>query len=279
MIKRITAYLNYRFERYIASHLYNSHEAFLKIIQFLLNRIFRWNLYQIKNHDAIFEYFDNLNQSLFYTRKSRVLRYKNGINSKLDSLQKEYLTYDLTLTENSVIIDIGANIGEFSKFWEDRNFNVISFEPEPLEFKALQKNLTSKSLFNTGLWHENCTIKLYHANETGDSSFIESNAKDAYSELEVKTLDSFNLYKNHTIGLIKLEAEGAEPEIINGGLETFKKARYVTCDVGLERGVNSSSTLVEVTNLLTKLGFELIRFNPKRYIIVFANSDLIKRGI
>ena len=279
MITRIKQYLSYRFEKSIVLHLYNRNSLYSKLIKYLLIKIFNWHNHKIEKADEVYQYFDNSNRTLFYTRKSRVIRYKNGIERKLNSLQQEYRTNNLILPEYSSIIDIGANIGEFSMFWEDRNFNVISFEPEELEFKALQRNLKSNDIYNFGLWHENCTLKFYHSNETGDSSFIKGNTNDNYSELLVKTLDSFSFYQEHTIGLIKLEAEGAEPEIIKGGIETFKRAHFVTCDVGLERGFNNSSTIVEVTSLLSNIGFEMIQFNPTRYITVFRNSNLTKDNI
>jgi FkbM family methyltransferase len=159
-------------------------------------------------------------------------------------------------------------------FWEERGYNTVSFEPETREFEALQKNLTSKSTYNFGLWFECSEQILYRANETGDSSLINSHLHSEFIELQVITLDSLNLYNTHTIGLIKIEAEGAEPEIIQGGAETIKKAHYVTCDAGFERGVNNESTIVEVTSLLNDLGFNLIGFNPNRYTLLFKNTTV-----
>ena len=52
---------------------------------------------------------------------------------------------------------------------------------------------------------------------------------------------------------IKIEAEGAEPEILEGLIKNLNKVEYITIDAGFERGVNKESTLVQCTNYLFRL--------------------------
>ena len=45
------------------------------------------------------------------------------------------------------------------------------------------------------------------------------------------------------IKLLKLQAEGAEPEVSKGSLNSLKNIKFITADLGPERGLNQESTL------------------------------------
>ena len=93
-----------------------------------------------------------------------------------------------------------------------------------------------------------------------------------------QTLDNFVKNINKKIKLIKIEAEGAEPEVVYGLKNQLKKIQYIVIDVGYERGNSQESTLVDCTNYLLKNNFRLIDFNSKtsRVIVMFKNNVLYK---
>ena len=55
---------------------------------------------------------------------------------------------------------------------------------------------------------------------------------------------SYTFFKLFIIKLLKLEAEGAEPEILLGGLDKIHLIDYICADVGPERGLSYETTLV-----------------------------------
>ncbi|KTD62576.1 FkbM family methyltransferase [Legionella spiritensis] len=74
--------------------------------------------------------------------------------------QNNYLQDYLTLTPGAVIFDVGANIGIFSLFamqYCNNKAEIYSFEPIPLTFSCLQKNLrrfgNKIHLYKTGISH------------------------------------------------------------------------------------------------------------------------------
>lgn len=236
-------------------------------------RLLGWkikDLYVLES--GVYELTDDQEDKIFFARQGRVRRYRHGINRKLWSLQAEYLTAELEISENAIVIDIGANVGEFSKFWIEKGHRAIAFEPDPREFKVLERNNPDGTNHNVGLWEKNEVLRFYSNNDSGDSSFLPENENGQYIELEVKRLDDFDL-ENEDIGLIKLEAEGAEPEIIKGGAKVFARARYVSVDVGEERGINKESTLVDVLTLLIPMGFKVMAYNPKRQSLLFKKGE------
>lgn len=272
IIKRLQVWL----ERVLINTLYSA--PVIKNFGVRMLRQLGWTIKDLHvRENAVYELTDGQDEKIFFARRGRVRRYRHGVNWKLRNLQAEYLSGELELNRDSIVIDIGANVGEFSKFWMDKGHRVVAFEPDPIEYKVLEYNNPSGTNYNVGLWEKNDVLRFYLNNDSGDSSLLPESENEHCIELEVKKLDDFGLEKED-IGLIKLEAEGAEPEIIKGGLKVVGGARYVSVDVGEERGVNKESTLVDVLALVVPMGFEVIAYNPKRQSLLFKKVSRQKRS-
>ena len=58
--------------------------------------------------------------------------------------------------------------------------------------------------------------------------------------------------------IFKLEAEGAEPEVLEGAENFLTLADYVTVDCGYERGEGQDHTFIEVNNILSSAGYRIV---------------------
>ena len=270
MIKKIVFKFEKRIEFFLKFIVKNKPKM-RKISLYYLRKFFDWEIKSILVNEDSLTLCDLSEDKIFFARANRFSRYKNGIWNKICGLQVEYCTDKLLIPNDSLVVDIGANIGEFSIFWSKRGNSIVAFEPDPIEFKVLSKNLQNEDLYNIGLWNETKTLKFYSNNDTGDSSFIPSQNDQETLTLKVKRLDDFCFFEKK-IGLIKLEAEGAEPEILDGGIKTFAQAMYVACDAGPERGVEDKTTVVPIIAKMLDLGFELVDFNHLRTSLLFANT-------
>lgn len=234
-----------------------------------------------KEHRYLYKLSKN-NTDLFITRSNRIVKYLEGIEERINNLvNSEYLISDTTdINIDDIIIDVGANIGEFSKFFNSKGYKVFSFEPDTIEFQALEKNVTNA--FNFGLWNENTFLEFYSDNDTGDSGFIRAKSKyDKKYKMKVMRLSDFIL-SNHgnsgsSIGIIKVESEGAELEVLEGCVELLPFTKYITVDCGFERGFNSESTLPEVLNFLTQNGFEILKVSKSRLVILLKNRREVEK--
>ena len=104
---------------------------------------------------------------------------------------------------------------------------------------------------------------------------------DYTSEVEVIPLDEIweskeasTLIGNDNIKLIKLEAEGAEPEVLKGASKTLRRTHYISIDCGPERGLEQEAVLMPVLENLKQFGFEIIGYYHKRGIFLFRNDQL-----
>lgn len=221
-------------------------------------------------------------ESLFISRKSRLRYYKQGVRDRLDFLANEYLCNCVDFSDGDLLIDVGANIGEFSRaLSSNKNLRVLAFEPEIEECKALRLNLmdVTSEVYDKPLWSVTCEREFFPSNETGDSSLIRQNKQSKPVKMKCLSLDdvlaeSLMVGKTDKIKLLKLEAEGAEPEILQGMKQNLGRVEYVSADVGPERGFGKESTLIPVQKILIEAGFEPVKFGLPRAVMLFQNTRM-----
>lgn len=125
-----------------------------------------------------------------------------------------------------------------------------------------------------GLSNRNGNGEFYLASQTGDSSFIKPKTGAECINVSVCTLDRLT----QEVGfdrckLLKLEAEGFEPEILEGAEKFLMICDYIAVDGGPERGEAHLITLPAIANILIKSGFELIDINGPSYRALFARVN------
>ena len=188
---------------------------------------------------------------------NRFRMYRNGIQARFDRLLSDYRISPSIIEENDVILDIGANSGELSLHPSFARATYIAIEPDPNAFRALKLNCAEGLLINCALSDKEAMQAFYLCSSEGDSSLFEPPSYTEKIDVEVQTLDGCLSKQDpiHAIKLLKIEAEGMEPEILFGGHETISKSKYIALDAGPERG--GCSTAPQCLNYLFQRGFEL----------------------
>ena len=245
------------------------------IFDYYLNFLKVLKLFQAKltaNNKKI----NDFHNPFYLSRKSRFYMYSNGLNFRLEFLFNEYLLGQIKFDQNDFVIDCGANIGELGFYLNHKHNikNVISVEPERIEFETLKLNSFYSKFkpLNYALHHFIGEVNFYSNNETADSSIFPNNNLKS-KKIKTITLDKiFNDYKIQECKLLKLEAEGAEPEILNGGLKNLEKIHFISVDCGPERGEKNENTIAAVSKLILKYDFSLADAGGIRKILLFKNN-------
>ncbi len=188
--------------------------------------------------------------------------YRDGIGVRKDYIFKSYCLQNISFKSDDIVFDCGANSGDlFLKLSSLINVNnYYAFEPNPADFNVLKANaIGAKNLFNLALGNVNSELTFYTATGEGDSSLVEPKLWNDKLTVRVIRLDSFMTEnKIGSIKLLKLEAEGFEPEILDGLGSMIKYCEYIAVDGGYERGKDCEQTLTSCTNYLLASGFEMI---------------------
>ena len=157
-----------------------------------------------------------------------VLNYKNSKVSGEQSFLKNYLS-----GKNGVVIDVGANEGNYSAevLAYNSNVNVYAFEPHPVIYQRLSEKFNGMSRIKTvnkGLSDNTGFLELYdYENKDGSShaslfpeviTEIHGAAKAVSHKVSLTTLNDF-IKENSIdmIALLKIDTEGNELQVLRGG--------------------------------------------------------------
>ena len=201
--------------------------------------------------------------------------YTSGFQKRILELKNAYQINDLKFNENDVIIDIGANTGDFYLCF-DKTIEYYGIEPSPEIFSDLKYNVKNQNLINNGVWNSSKNeIEFFLNDATGDSSIIPISKFTNKILVNTTTLDDIIDKINKPIKLIKIEAEGAEPEILEGLKKNLNNVKYITIDCGFERGIMQSSTIAQCSNYLINNSYEMINFTNNRVVALFRNKNFL----
>lgn len=210
-------------------------------------------------------------QRRFKSKYAAIGGYSNGLKARAEALGHAYHLDAIPFEDGDVIVDCGANIGDLKLYFDinNRKIRYFAFEPSPEDFACLQPNVAPGFARNAGLWHTSSELTFYISIHNGDSSFIEPAAYTETRQIPVQRLDEL---MDGNIKLLKIEAEGAEPEVLLGCEKLLANIEYISVDLGYERGIAMESTLVPVTNYLLQNGYELIEVGKARLVALYKNT-------
>jgi len=185
----------------------------------------------------------------------RINRYLKGIDAAGLRLLKRYNVDNLKVNIDS-LVDVGSNVGELSHFFARRGTLVLCFEPDPNLSEILKSNLkdfNNVHISTDALGNFNGQAALMIASETADTSLLLDD------RILTKALVNVARYEDHSFkefvrgnSILKMDAEGFEPEVLEGFGSELSKFAFIAIDCGLER--NGESTESEVSKMLRERG-------------------------
>jgi len=160
-----------------------------------------------------------------------------------------------------VVVEAGAHCGEFTAAAARIASRVYSFDPDPQVQTSLRLNtqqFPNVEIFQVALGDADGEATFYLATAKADSSLFKPVEATEKVVVKVVRLESFVRERQlSSIDFLKVEAEGAEPEILQGCGDALKKVRQVAIDCGPER--YGQTTFAECEEILGKAGFETWR--------------------
>jgi len=186
--------------------------------------------------------------------KSRGTYYANGVKKRTIDLIKSYNIDKIEFQVGDLIVDVGANMGDLMHYFPNQRY--VGFEPAPKEFQALFKNKKSNcEVFNLCIGDEEKDITFYISSLGADSSIFQPTKVEEIIQVKQRRLD--NLI-NGPIKLLKIDAEGAEQEVIRGANGLMSSIDFIAIDLGFEKGINQESTAPPVFQDLYSNNFKLV---------------------
>lgn len=239
----------------------------------LVSRLVNGNSHlKISNHELFssksFSHFNihsitTKNKNIYFQSGTRISRFIKGFNHAGKRMWDRYHVDELLNGEvPSNIIDVGANIGEFSLYASNkygRDVKIIAIEPDPIAAECLKNNLSSSEVVisEKALSDRPGKRKFYLKPESADSSFHQPIGLSQTYDVLVSTLNEV-FDENNLAGsiLLKIDAEGHEPEVLLGGDKVLENINWITIDAGPER--LGEATKDQVVEVLSRNNFKII---------------------
>ena len=162
-----------------------------------------------------------------------------------------------TFKPTETFLDVGANIGQYSLYAAKKGISVYAFEPQALNYAELYTNIY---LNNLGHKINGYCIALSNTNTIEYLSLLSMVPGQSHNNYAI---DIPGQIKQGCAGFaldylvekkvipqpthIKIDVDGIESKVIEGGINTIKNCKTVLVEV----------ENMEIVNTITKLGFEI----------------------
>jgi len=143
-----------------------------------------------------------------------------------------------------VCLDIGSNIGQWTRPLAKRFDSVVCFEPNAGFRECFGRNITETNVI---LWPYGLSDKEHRAQQDFNSTVL----KKGDGDIECRTLDSFGLTN---VDFVKIDVDGFEVPMLKGARDTLTRNTPV---INIEMKRNKRSDIVrQAEKILKDLGYE-----------------------
>ena len=182
----------------------------------------------------------------------RPIRNKKNLKFIDTEIFKRFRNLNVIELKNSLVLDLGSNRGDFSKWALDQGATVIAFEPDKDAYLQLIKRLNKFENFfplNSAVSNKTGLSKFYfHKDKKIDpigfsisSSLIEEKANIDNSFFNpVLCIDLEVIIKELSIKLLKIDIEGAESLIWPAVKQNYQNIEYLLLEI--HRTINKDLT-------------------------------------
>ena len=171
-----------------------------------------------------------------------------------------------------LIIDVGAHVGIFTLKASKKGEKVLAFEPHPINYLLLVKNIELNTLsnvltFKLAISDRAGIVDLYEGRFSGSASLKAlPGRRKAGIKVKCDTLDNIvgqmNLDLSDMSVFLKVDVEGSEMEVLRGASYVLRSAKRMKVSCA---SYHYAGEILEVGRLLRKMGFRVFKSN--NYII------------
>ena len=143
-----------------------------------------------------------------------------------------------------VCLDIGSNIGQWTRPLARRFESVVCFEPNPNFRECFNKNIYEN---NVVIWPVGLSDKEHKAKQGFNSTVLQNED----GEIDCRTLDSFALTN---VDFVKIDVDGFEVALLNGAKQTLIKNNPV---INIEMKKDKRNNIAkQCASILKDLGYK-----------------------
>lgn len=263
--------------------------AFLRFVASIIYsvRLIIWNMFYKDSNVIDLEILKGVSSKFYaYGDITRILFCEQSLVKFKKSFEYDTLEmYANLLNPDSIVLDIGANIGLFSILgskYVTGNGVIYAIEPTTKTFEFLKKNLQINNIKNVEPFRKAFSNDKSFVSMVSPESALKGNFGDSFNQIksvtgsefqldiiETSLLDDFIKEQNITkIDLIKIDIEGAELLCFQGGINLLNSDNkpIIILECFEAHCKSFGHKVVDVLSLLDKSGYNLYQFNYFQWI-------------
>lgn len=191
-------------------------------------------------------------------------------------LCKEYIS------ETSIVLDIGANIGLHSIYFSGlaKSGCVLSFEPSLATFSFLVSNVVNISNIvpiNLAVSDEGKIADFYHTSDNAYSSLMDTKRKEVVSVIKVPCMrvdDVVSGLRLDRVDFVKIDVEGLEFSVLKGMIEVISRFKPVIfCEI--YKGTHSNQQPDETVRFLVERGYRALVMCKGKLVDYETHNDAL----
>jgi len=185
----------------------------------------------------------------------------------------------LQVSETDLVLDVGANTGQFASELRSIGYGgrIVSFEPVASVFEELCRNASGDSHWDTincALGDSNCNMEINLAGNSYSSSIldmlpshVESAPESAYKgkeQIDVKTLDTLfgDIGAEGRKIWLKIDTQGFEKRVLDGAARSLEFINALQLEMSLVPLYDGELLYTGMIELLDSKGYELVAIEP-----------------
>lgn len=199
--------------------------------------------------------------------------------SSIDNIENHtFLPYPLT--PDSVVVDLGANLGHFStKIVSRYGLRCVGVEANPTLYQNLRATHDPRLTFlNFAVGGEDAPVTFHVSGDITASSVVDFGVPDAQGTVTVPGRTLATLLRDaglDQVDLMKVDIEGAEVAMFAAAPDDLlRRIRQITIEFHDQHGSMTHDQFRQIRDRLLGLGFRGIKFSPNNTNWLFFRSDL-----
>jgi len=199
--------------------------------------------------------------------------YRQIGEERINNLSERYFSNsEVRIEPTDTVFEVGAFVGVTTAMAAEQGDTVIALGASPRNYRCAKKNITNDdvTLLNKAAWNEEGEIEINYGTKAYDDSFLSPDHGSAGVTEQVPANTIENIVSEigiDSIDFLKVEAEGVEPEVVEG-IGTLDMDKVVVSCTDERDG---ESPVDEVTETLRKKGYAIVEFNKQGFL--FARKE------
>ena len=183
------------------------------------------------------------------------------------------------LQKDSIVFDIGANIGQHSIVFSLFSSEVYAFEPNKNVFDQFldsvkENKINNIHLENYGIGEVDETKELYINPDNVGNSSVFPDIKFEHVPIKIKSLDLF-VEKLKKVDFVKVDVEGFELDVILGNKNFFEKFRpKIWLEYNPELYHNSKYNITQLNDFIIENKYEVFSLKKQKNINNILNYNI-----